>query len=320
MSQSPDVSVVIPIFNHVHGLDGLLDALAAQTLDPDRFEVTIVDNYSTDGTWDALVARAAEGSLRFRLLRTSFNGGGPATPRNLGWRASRAPIVAFMDDDCHPTADWLESGLAAMVANPRLGVMQGCTLTPPEIDVNRLDCWHVWRLITEAGPLFEGVNIFYRRAALDATGGFNEDIAFWGEDTDLGWKVVEAGWERGFSRQAVVVHDVERRDWRWWIRIAWSDGYLVRLAAIHPQFRAEAFWRPWSLRREDAALLAAIVGATAARRWKPAVLLAIPYLWWQRPPVRNGPLVSQGVKMLATDLTRLASHLGASISSRTLVL
>ena len=84
MSQSPDVSVVIPIFNHVHGLDGLLDALAAQTLDPDRFEVTIVDNYSTDGTWDALVARAAEGSLRFRLLRTSFNGGGPATPRNLG--------------------------------------------------------------------------------------------------------------------------------------------------------------------------------------------------------------------------------------------
>lgn len=321
MAAGPEITVVVPVYNFVDGVERLVTGLAGQTLDPGRFEVLIIDNCSTDGTGEALRQQQANGPLRFELLRTTVNGGGPAGARNLGWRTARAPIVAFIDDDARPDSKWLEAGLAVMQANPRLGVMQGCTLPPPEVALEKLDRWHVWRHIEHATPWFEGVNVFYRKAALDEVPeGFSEEIGFWGEDIKLAWDVIAAGWDRDFCGDAVVVHDVERRGWSWWRRIAWSDGNLVTIAAEHPQFRAEGFWRSWAVRREDPALVLAAAGLVGALRWKPALALTLPYLWWQRPSHHSSKLVGQGLKIVATDAIRVASHLRASVEARTFVL
>jgi GT2 family glycosyltransferase len=317
---TPEISVVTPTYNKADRLPGLVDALAAQTLSRDRFEVIIVDDCSTDDTSEVLDKLEAEGRLDFGRIRTPSNSGGPSRPRNIGWRTSVAPVVAFLDDDCLPEPGWLEGALAALAASPRIGVLQGRTTPPEGVDLKSLDRWHVYRLVTELSPWFEGTNVFFRREALQAVAGFDESICWWGEDTDLGWRVVEAGWDRAFAADAVVVHEVIDRGWRWAAKFGWLDSRVIEVAAKHPQVRREGFWRPWAIHRQGAEFAAAIVGLSLATRWKPAALLALPYMFYRRPPIRRPGTIRIGLQTLAVDSVRLAGHLRGSVSARIFVL
>ncbi len=326
------ISVVIPTHNRSERCRQLLHHLAGQTLAPERFEVVVVDDCSTDDTAQVLESAVAEVPYRLVPRRTPANGG-PATARNVGWRAASAQVVAFIDDDCLPEVGWLAAGLAAFDAGPALGVAQGRTRPPDGVDVTRLQGWYVWRVISEATPYFDGCNIFYRRAALEQTGGFDEQIAWWstrpgvgsvpvawGEDTAAGWSVVEAGWGRGFVADAVVVHDVEVRGWWWHVKYGYLDRIIIGLGVQHPGYRQEAFWRPWAYRREDVAFLAAVAGVAAALRWRPAAVAVVPYLWWRRPSIRRPHFAQVCVGNLVVDAARVAGQLHGALRYRTFVI
>jgi len=328
----PAVSVVIPTHNRAASCAALLRRLGGQTLAADRFEVLVVDDCSTDDTPDVLASLVGEVPYRLVPLRTPVNRG-PAGARNLGWRAASAPVVAFTDDDCLPENGWLAAGVAAFEARPRLGVAQGCTRAPEGVDVSKLQGWYVWRVIPEATPYFDACNIFYRRAALAETGGFDEQIAFWstrprrgstpvawGEDTAAGWSVVEAGWDRGFVADAGVIHDVELRGWSWHVRYGYLDRIIIALGVQHPGYRREAFWRPWAYRREDAAFIAALTGTAIAVKWRPAALAVLPYLWWRRPSIRRPRFVQMCIGNVAVDMARACGRLHGAVKYRTFVL
>jgi len=326
------VSVVVPTHDRARRCADLLRRLASQSIGADRFEVVVVDDCSSDDTSAALAALAAEVPYRLVALRTPANGG-PAAARNLGWRAASASVVAFTDDDCEPEDCWLAAGLVAFDAAPALGVAQGRTRVPDSVDLSKLQGWYVWRVISAATPYFDACNVFYRRGALEQTGGFDEQIGWWstrpgpgaspvawGEDTAAGWSVVEAGWERGFVADAVVVHDVEDRGWVWHVKCGYLDRIIIALAVQHPGYRREAFWRPWAYRREDAAFLAAVVGAAVALRWRPAALAVAPYLWWRRPSVRRPRFFQVCAGNLAVDAARAAGQLHGALKYRTFVI
>ena len=327
----PDISVVVPTHNRAGRCAALVRRLAEQTIGVARFEVLVVDDCSTDDTARVLAALVDQVPYRLVPLRTPVNGG-PAAARNIGWRAASGRVVAFMDDDCLPEDGWLAAGLAAFDADAGLGVAQGCTRAPDGVDVSKLQGWYVWRVITSATPYFDACNIFYRRAALEQTGGFDEQIAWWsthpgpgstpvawGEDTTAGWSVVEAGWGRGFVADAVVVHEVELRGWAWHVKCGYLDRIIVQLGARHPGYRREAFWRPWAYRREDAAFLLAVAGIAAARRWRPAALAALPYVWWRRPSIRRPRFLQVFVGNLAVDTARAVGQLHGAVRHRTFV-
>jgi GT2 family glycosyltransferase len=320
MTRPPEISVVIPTHNKAENLAPLLKAVCSQSMDPARFEVVVVDDCSDDGTWETLQRLASDVPVAITLLRTQQNSGGPAAPRNLGWRSASAPVIAFLDDDCLPEPGWLDGALSSMADDPRIGVAEGRTLAPPGTDLTQLGRWYVWRIVEEPGPWFVGTNIIFRTEALEQVGGFDERMKWWGEDTDLGWKVVEAGWGRGFASEAVAIHDVEQRGWWWFVRFGWRERNLVRCAAEHPQFRREGFWRPWAYRREDAAFVLALLGSIAAKRWRPAAILALPYLWWQRPSIRQPGFVKTGLQIVAVDAARCAGQLSGAVSNRVFVI
>lgn len=329
---TPEISVVVPTFNRPDRCRRVLQALAAQTLDPDRFEVLAVDDCSTDDTNAVLAGLVNEVPYALRPRRTATNGG-PAAARNLGWRQAQAPLIAFLDDDCTPEPGWLEAALRYLTDHPAIGVAQGCTKAPDGVDVATLQGLYVWRVIQQATPYFDACNIFYRQAALTSTGGFDEAIAWWpsygapgatpvawGEDSAAGWAVVEAGWERGFVADAVAAHDVELRNLRWHLKHAYLDHVILGLGVAHPGYRREAFWRPWAYRREDAAFLAAVAGVVAALRWRPAALAALPYLWWRRPSVRRPGFVLLFAQSIAIDTARAAGQAAGAVKHRTFVL
>jgi glycosyltransferase involved in cell wall biosynthesis len=306
------VSVVTPTFRRPERLERLLDALAKQELDGD-FEVIIVDDCSPDATGEVLARRAAAPApYSLRAMRTPINSG-PAAARNLGWQAASAPLIAFIDDDCVPQPGWLQAGVDHLRKHERVGVVQGLTLGPPEAYERPLEKWEVRREVVAPTPHFEACSIFYRRDALAATGGFDEELGWWGEDVRAGWRVLDGGWERGWEPEARAEHDLEQRGFRWHLRNSYLGKNEVRIAALHPGYRAQFFWKPWAIEKRDAAFAAAIVGLVGALWWRPLALIALPYLWWRRPSWRKPAFFKVGAQHVAIDAARLAGHLEGSV-------
>ncbi|MBI2467114.1 MAG: glycosyltransferase family 2 protein [Candidatus Rokubacteria bacterium] len=96
VAASPLASVVIPAYDAEATLPACLAALARQSLAPERFEVIVVDDGSTDAT--AQVAERAG----VRVVRLPANAG-PAAARNRGAQAARGEVLVFTDADCEPT-------------------------------------------------------------------------------------------------------------------------------------------------------------------------------------------------------------------------
>lgn len=109
------ISVVVPALNDSPMLARCLVALAAQTRQAD--ELVVVDNGSTDDTAD--VARAAGARVVTEPLRGIF----PAT--SAGFDAATGDIIARLDADSVPPADWLERIDAAFAAEPALDFLSG---------------------------------------------------------------------------------------------------------------------------------------------------------------------------------------------------
>jgi dolichol-phosphate mannosyltransferase len=95
-SQTPEISVVIPVCNEVDNVGPLAREIVA-ALQGKAFEILFVDDGSTDGTADAL--RELRDSIpQLRLLRHSFRSGQSAAVCS-GVRHARAEWIATLDGD-----------------------------------------------------------------------------------------------------------------------------------------------------------------------------------------------------------------------------
>lgn len=88
---TPAVSVVIPVYNRVSLIgEALTSALAEEDV-----EVVVVDDGSTDGTWELI---SGHPDARVRALRMERNSGQSAA-RNRGLEAARGRYIKFLDSD-----------------------------------------------------------------------------------------------------------------------------------------------------------------------------------------------------------------------------
>ena len=120
-----DVTVAVASRGRPERLGRLLDSLAAQTLATDAFEVIVAVDGPDPETEALLGERAASSPFRLEALLRPVSGG-PSAARNDAWRAGSGSLVAFTDDDCEATPDWLAALLAAAAASPG-AVIQGPT-------------------------------------------------------------------------------------------------------------------------------------------------------------------------------------------------
>ncbi len=237
---------------------------------------------------------------------------GPAAARNAGWRASAAEYVAFTDDDCHPAPGWKAALLAA--AAPGV-VVQGRVAPLPE-EAHLVGPFARTVIVEGETPFFHTANVLYPRAVLEAVGGFDEtydQVA--GEDTDLGWRAVEAGATVRFASDALVWHAVTVPGWRGLARDAGRWGSAVRLVKRHPGLRAHfhhrIFWK-----RSHETLLLALAGALLRRPF-----LALPWILAHRGEhaSRIG-LIRSLPGHLVVDAAEVAALAKGSARARTLLL
>ena len=122
LTAPPRTGVALCVFNGVRFLREQLDSIARQTQLPDR--MAIVDDGSTDGSWEVLQQWAAEAPMPVTLHRNDTNVGVVRNFENAArMLLDKVDIVFFSDQD----DAWFPGKLAAFVdafaADPRLGLV-----------------------------------------------------------------------------------------------------------------------------------------------------------------------------------------------------
>ena len=197
----PRISVVVCTYNGARTIRDCLEGLTHLAY-PD-YEVIVVDDGSTDAT------AAIVGRYGCRLIRTENRG--LASARNTGLGAAAGEIVAYLDDDAYPDPHWL-TYLAARFLSTSHAAVGGPNIAPPA-DGPIADCVarapggpvHVLLTDSEAEHI-PGCNMAFRKACLEAIGGFDPQFRAAGDDVDVCWRLGERGWTLGFSPAAVVWH------------------------------------------------------------------------------------------------------------------
>ncbi len=312
---APEIAVVIATRGREARLAFALDSLVGQ-LDPDRFEVVVV----RDADAPQPFAQPPDG-LRVRYL-TLDGSAGPAPKRNLGWRATQAPLVAFTDDDCRAAPGWLATLLAS--ADGDSTFLQGRTAPDPE-ELHLLHGLARSVEVAEATGWFETCNIAYPRALLERVGGFDESFDFGGEDTDIAWRAIENGAEPAFVAEALVWHAVMSRsigrafaEARRWPA---TPGLIKRHPELHDSLYGRHFWSP-----EHMGIVVALAGLAVAGRSRSLALAAlVPYLsmrvnWRQPRPRRILRSLATLPLFAAIDATEVAARLPAAIRHRVAVI
>jgi GT2 family glycosyltransferase len=315
------VSVAVSTYQRKDRIARLIDALGRQSLPPSDFEVVVYDDASGDGTPALLSELAGSAPFALRIVRGEHNRG-PASGRNIAWRATRAPVVAFIDDDCVPDPGWLEAGLAG-IADSAVGVVVGRVIPAPDQAENLGPYARTLRV--DDARFFATANCFYRRDLLEVADGFDERFRrAAGEDTDLGLRVQATGAQTAFAPSALVCHDVRPSQWRAAAREAWLKWVdLALVVRKHPRIRAELLWGRIFWKKEHALLLLAIAGVATAW-WCPLTLVAlVPYLYRRLrtvPLARGWRAVTTLPGAVALDLLELGTMVRSSVRYRCLIL
>ncbi len=210
----PTLSVIIVAYNSADHICACLDALQRQSA---AHEVIIVDNASQDDT----VALVRAHPLTVRLLPQEENLGF-AGGVNCGASVAHGNIIALLNPDALPEADWLEQ-LAAPFADPQIGVVGskvlyddgriqsvGSLLQRPvlltahrgdgEQDAGQYDeLTDVWAV--------HGAAMAFRRSLWEELSGFDEGFfpAYW-EESDFCERARRAGQRVVVAPHAVVRH------------------------------------------------------------------------------------------------------------------
>ncbi len=234
-----EVSLVVPVRDRARSLARLLAAL------PPALAVLVVDDGSREPT------AVADVTARYgaRLVRHDTNRG-PAAARNTGLREATTPFVVLCDSDVVPQPGWLAAlhrhleDPAVAVAAPRV---LGLDVVPRPGARGWVEAYEQTRSSLDLGPQAAQVRprsavsyvpsacLLVRRAALlaDPTSAAFDERLRSGEDVDLVWRLVAAGWRVRYEPAARVRHDHRTDLVSWARRKAFYGSSAADLAARH---------------------------------------------------------------------------------------
>jgi glycosyltransferase involved in cell wall biosynthesis len=191
------LSFVIPAYNEEACLARCLASIIGRIEQAGAdAEVIVVNNGSTDST---------------RKIALSFPGvivvdepvKGLSRARQAGYRAASGDLIANIDADNMLPEGWLEKVLAEFSENERLVALSG-PLAYYDLSRAYRACTTLFycvgyttyllsHYVLKKGGMLQGGNFVLKRSALEAIGGYNTEIAFYGEDTDVARRMQAAG-------------------------------------------------------------------------------------------------------------------------------
>ena len=264
----PLITVVICTYRREQYLSRALAGLAEQSADPKRYEILVVDNDAGPSVKKLVAGHARDRVAPQYLAEPRL---GLSAARNTGARMARGQYVAFLDDDAIPNPDWVENSCRFLDACADDIAMIGGRVFP---------IWEADRpewLSDELIPYFSmvdlgkerqdldcrngiiGANMVVRLDALNAVGGFSEDLGRKGksllsnEEIHLKDALIKHGYRLCYVPGIDVSHHIpEDRLNKEWIkrRIYWQGRSDIRWERLGQRVSArERLLKIWQFLR-----------------------------------------------------------------------
>lgn len=197
---TPVISVQLCTYNRKALLGRVLDALFRQDLDPDRYEIIVVDDGSNDGTYEE-VLRNVRPPCAFHLVRQ--RNAGLAAGRNAGIARASGEFILFMDDDVLATPSLLSAHVRFHAAHAD-AICRGAVINVSSFDALPTP---VYSAKNYSGAYFWTTNVSTPLSLVKAAGGFDERFREYGwEDLELGFRLRRSGVPSILARDALVYH------------------------------------------------------------------------------------------------------------------
>ncbi len=184
------ISIVIPAYNEEHYIGPCIQSVQEQH-SKDIIEIIVVDNGSSDKT--LAIAKKFRGVTVLREAQK-----GPTHARELGFTQAKGDYVAFIDADTRLPAGWIDTVKKEFGKDPALVCLSGpfhyYDLPPFQKFFAEL-LWDITAAPTYwlTGFMALFANCVIRSEALLKIGGLDTTIAFYGDDTNLAWRLSKVG-------------------------------------------------------------------------------------------------------------------------------
>ena len=260
MSEKIEISVIVPTLNRAASLARALASFVTQDMDPDLFEVLVVDNGSSDDTQD--VAESFEGKIK-QLRYVHEPEPGLHCGRHRGLREARGDLLVYADDDIAAFSTWL-SAIRRSFRDSNVALVGGKIL--PEYE-DEPPYWlrRLWRrrgqhgrampylsildfgetsLMTDPYYIW-GCNFGVRREAVLKAGGFHPDgmppaKRFYRGDgeTWISDVVVAKEWRALYEPDASVYHYIPaaRMTQEYFFQRAYDEGISYSYTVLRHQY------------------------------------------------------------------------------------
>jgi cellulose synthase/poly-beta-1,6-N-acetylglucosamine synthase-like glycosyltransferase len=192
-----NLAFVIPAYNEEALIGKCVESVLAEVKRSGRdVDIVVVNNNSTDRTRE--IAASYPGVRVVDELQK-----GLVSARDGGFQATTAELVANIDGDTIVPAGWLDTVFREFEKDEKLVCLSG-----PYVyyDLGTWDrflvsmfyalTWLIYvinRYVLRVGSVVQGGNFVFRRDAWIKAGGFNREIKFYGEDTDVAVRLSKVG-------------------------------------------------------------------------------------------------------------------------------
>jgi len=222
------ISIIIVTHNRINLVQQCIESIIAQT--QNKHEIIVIDNCSSDNTYNILKNRYGD---RLKIIKTGFKKS-LGSCKNIGINESRGDIVAFTDDDCVPSLNWLDSMLISLKSG-------NCDIAAgPVRMLNKLRFPWWWRPslnwtigiaeINSKNFLPLGSNVAFKKdtlmdieSSLDS-GTFKEIV--YTEDNFRIMTAVKKGYKIKLDKSMIVYHNVDQKriSLNYLLRRSWLEG------------------------------------------------------------------------------------------------
>lgn len=240
----PAVSVVMPFAGDPAGVRAAIETLRGLATRPGD-ELILADNVglAAGAIGDGLVVVRAGGERS------------PAHARNAGAALARGDWILFLDADCRAPQGLLDAYFGVPVA-ANVGALAGEVAASAGADTLAARYGAARSFLSQQAhlahpyrPRAVAANLLVRRVAFEQIGGFYEGVRA-AEDTDLSWRLQQAGWRLELRPQARVEH-----------------RYRATVRELRRQWRGYAAGRAWLGRRYEGFVPEPAVQRAAGRAW-----------------------------------------------------
>ena len=140
------LSIILPTFNSLNTLIRAVNSILIQEISF-FLEIIIIDDCSTDGTYERIMDFKSTTNLKFIVIRNKVNMG-VGYSRNIGLKHSSGNFIAFLDSDDYWLNDKLKVQLTFLESNPNIDlVITDYLIENQNSDISKSKCIHTPRIV-----------------------------------------------------------------------------------------------------------------------------------------------------------------------------